>query len=136
MTTTAPNPAFEFSPFDRDYLTDYAAGYHLAAAWLDTRPPMHEVHEVARIHLLLDGGGTTGNDTLMLDADHYQTFIAFLADTKHARKIRDGVKEMADINARQGTDFPSWPARCMSISFDEDVLMGFVAACYVAVRMR
>lgn len=136
MTATTPDLKLRLDDFTRTHLAESGDGWRLGLHWLSTSPDKAEVSRVARIHLDLRDGGITGCDTLPLDADHFPAFLAFLKDTPHEREITDGVEDMREINERQGTNFPAWPARCFAVGFDEAFMLGFAAVCYAAVRIR
>lgn len=133
-STTTPSPRFHLDPDSRTWMTEHVDGYLLGLLWLTTAPEKVEVVRVACIHRNLHDGGITGCDTLPLDADHFPDFLAFLSGTPRERTIEDGVEAMAAVNAEQGTNFPAWPKRCFTVSFDEAFLLGFAAACNTAVK--
>lgn len=136
MTTpTTPDLSFRLDDFGKTWLAEHGDGFRLGIHWLNTNPRKDEVHRVARIHRELHDGGVTGCDTLPLDADLYPTFLDFLKDTPHEREIFDGVQEMAEINAHQGTNYPAWPKRAFMVSFDATFIIGFAAAAAMAVKL-
>lgn len=136
MTDTTPDLKFRLDDFIRTHLAEHGDGWRLGLHWLATEPPKDEVLRVARIYRELHDGGVTGCDTMVLDATHYPTFIDFLKDSPHERLVENGIEEMAEINERQGTDYPSWPARCFAVSFDESFLIGFADVVNTAARVR
>lgn len=133
---TTPDMQFRLDDFARTHLAEHGDGWRLGLLWLATAPPAHEVNAVARIHRDLRDGGLTGCDTVYYDATHAPHFIDYLRGTPHEREIYDGPAEMAEINARQGTNFPAWPKEAFAVSFDSAFVLGFAAVCYAAARMR
>ncbi|MFI6477380.1 hypothetical protein ACIBH1_05570 [Nonomuraea sp. NPDC050663] len=135
MTTTA-DPVYTLDGFARSSLLEHSDGWRAAIAWLATSPARLEVINVARIWRDLHDGGYTGCDTVTYDAKTFPGLISFLEDTPSEIHVFNGVKEMADINRRQGTNYAPWPKKAFNVSFDSGFLLGFAAACDTAMRMR
>lgn len=135
MTATKPDPDFHLDDFSKTCLHEHADGFRAAILWLATHPPKHEVAFVARLWRELHDGGVTGCDTTYHNADDFGSFIDFLRGSPYEREVFDGIQEMAEINAEQGTNFPAWPKRAFAVSFDSTYVLGFAAACNTAIKM-
>jgi len=135
MTELMPDPRFHLDDFARTCLNESADGYRAGVLWLATCPPWAEVSSVDQIHRDLHDGGATGCDSRHYNADHYGSFIDFLRHGPYEPQVIDGEAEMAAINEAQGTDYPAWPKRAFSVSFDCTFLLGFAAACHTALKM-
>lgn len=135
MTSTIPDPRFRLDDFARTCLDEHADGYRAGVLWLATSPAWREVSSVSHIHRDLHDGGSTGCDTRYYDADHYGGFIDYLRGGPYEPEVIDGEQEMREINQAQGTDYPAWPKRAFSVSFDSTHILGFAAACHTALKM-
>lgn len=135
MTATV-DPNYHLDAFSRTALEEHGDGWRSATQWLATGPARIEVIAVARIWRDLHDGGFSGCDTATYDATHCPSFIEWLKGSPNRIQVFDGVEEMAAINMRQGTNYPAWPKRAFSVSFDSGFWLGFAAACDTAVRMR
>lgn len=135
MTATMPDPNFRLDDFGKTCLNEHADGFRAGILWLATHPPRHEVACVARIWRELHDGGVTACDTTYHNADDFSSFIDFLRGGPYELYVFDGVKEMAEVNASQGTSYAPWPKRAFAVSFDSTYVLGFGAACNTAIKM-
>ncbi|MEU7741997.1 hypothetical protein [Nonomuraea sp. NPDC049158] len=136
MRQNSMTPEWEIDDFAKTWLLQHADGFRSGTLWLATKPPKTEVYEVAKIYRDLHDGGFSGTDSAYYDATHVPGFLDYLKGSPYEREVFDGVAEMADINTRQGTNFPAWPKEAFGVGFDDSFMLGFANACYVAVKMR
>lgn len=136
MRQNSMTPEWEIDDFAKTWLLQHADGFRSGTLWLATKPPKTEVYEVAKIYRDLHDGGFSGTDSAYYDATHVPGFLDFLKGSPYEREVFDGGAEMADINKRQGTNFPAWPKEAFGVGFDDSFMLGFANACYVAVKMR
>lgn len=135
MSMLIPDPTFRLDSFARTSLDEHADGYRAGVLWLATSPPCREVSSVSHIHRDLHDGGSTGCDTRYYNADYYGSFIEYLRGGPYEPEVIDGEQEMREINQAQGTDYPAWPKRAFSVSFDSTYVLGFADACNTVLKM-
>lgn len=136
MTSPTETPrTVEYGTYEADYVREYLFGYQSAVAWLATGAPRAEADRMSDIHVDLRAGGEADCSTFHLDADDYPSFLAHVQGTIADRDVYDGRATLRKINARQGTNHPSWPVRCFAVSFDDAIMSGFLTAVHQVVNL-